>query len=69
MYQDLKCINVFNEILIMTIGELIFNLPSDLKTLIEKQNRKNINTQLSLVFNKTCIKRKYAATEYKYIYI
>ena len=55
MYQDLKCINIFNEILIMTIGELIFNLPPDLETLIrsiEKPNRKDINTQLSLVFNK-----------------
>ena len=44
----------------MTIGELILNLPSDTKTLIiyiVKTNRKIINTELSLVFNKTCIEQ------------
>ena len=42
----------------MTISELILTLPPDTKSLIrsiEKTNRKIINTQLSLVFNKTCI--------------
>ena len=46
------------------ISELILTLPPDTKSLIrsiEKKEYKIINTQLSLVFNKTCI--------YIYIYI
>ena len=42
----------------MTISELILTLPPDTKSLIrsiEKTTRKIINTQLSLVFNKTYI--------------
>ena len=42
----------------MTISELILTFPSDTKSLIssiEKTNRKIVNIQLSLVFNKTCI--------------
>ena len=41
----------------ITISELILTLPPDTKTWIrsiEKNNRKRINIQLSLVFNKTC---------------
>ena len=42
----------------MPISELMLTLPPDTKSLIrsiEKTNRKIINTELSLVFNKTCI--------------
>ena len=42
----------------MTISELILTLPPDTKSLIrsiENTNRKRINIQLFLVFNKTCI--------------
>ena len=59
----------------MTISELILTLPPDTKSLIrsmEKTTRKIINTQLSLVFNKTCIQENLlpAYTNiYIYIYI
>ena len=51
----------------MTISELILTSPPDTKSLIrdiEKNNRKIINTQLSLVFHKTHIYIYY----YMYIY-
>ena len=49
----------------------MLNLPPDTKTLvrsIEKTNRKIINIQLSLVFNKTCIQEN-LLQGYIYIYI
>ena len=56
MHVSLQTSIVIN--LKMTISELILTLLPDTKSLIrsiEKTNRKIINTQLSLVFNKTCI--------------
>ena len=70
----------------MAISELILTLPPDTKSLIrsiEKTNRKIINTQLSLVFNKTAyiyyickfywglcdIKLSWQLYKYIYIYI
>jgi hypothetical protein len=45
----------------MSIGNLIFNLPTPTKNLvrlIEKTNKKLINKTNSLVFNKTCLKEE-----------
>ena len=64
----------------MAISELILTLPPDTKSLIrsiEKTTRKIINTQLSPVFNKTCIQENllpaytniYIKDEYIYILI
>ena len=59
----------------MIISELKLTLPPDTKSLIrsiEKTTRKIINTQLSLVFNKTCIQENLLPAYiniYIYIYI
>ena len=69
MYVSFETSIVIN--LKMTISELILTLPPDTKSLIrstEKTNRKTINTQLSLVFNKTCIQENFLPA-YIYIYI
>ena len=55
----------------MTFSELILTLPPDTKSLIrsiEKTNRKIINIQLSLVFNKICIQENLLPA-YSNIYI
>ena len=70
MHVSFETLIVIN--LEMTISELMLTLPPDTKSLIrsiEKTNRKIINTQLSPVFNKTCIQENLLpACIHKYIY-